>query len=146
MIINKLKQFPCEIIGTTFVPDDLHQITKAIEEFISKGVDIVITSGGMSVDADDVTPKAIKHCSTEVVSYGSPVLPGAMFMLAYSNHTSIIGLPACGMFNKTTVFDLILPRIMAKDKITRKEINKFAHGGLCLKCEECKYPVCPFGK
>lgn len=146
VITNKLKQFPCEIIGTTFVPDDLFQITKAIEEFISKGVDIVITSGGMSVDADDVTPKAIKHCSTEVVSYGSPVLPGAMFMLAYSNHVSVIGLPACGMFNKTTVFDLILPRVMARDKITRKEINKFAHGGLCLKCEECKYPVCPFGK
>lgn len=146
VIKNKLNKFSCHILETVFVPDDMNKITEAINSFITKGTDVIITSGGMSVDPDDVTPTAIKYCSTEVISYGSPVLPGAMFMLAYWNNTAIMGLPACGMFNKTTVFDLILPRVMARDKISRREINKLAHGGLCLKCDQCKYPICPFGK
>ncbi|MEG0773289.1 molybdopterin-binding protein [Clostridium sp.] len=146
VIEDKLNSYDCSIMGKTFVPDNLNNITSAIKDFINDGAEVIITSGGMSVDPDDVTPNAIRECSEEVISYGSPVLPGAMFMLAYSKSATIIGLPACGMFNKTTVFDLVLPRVMAKDRISKREINRLAHGGLCLKCEVCKYPVCPFGK
>lgn len=146
VIIEKLQKYDCEITKVVYSPDDLERIQYEIQSLINSKVDIIVISGGMSVDPDDVTPTAIKNCCDEVISYGTPVLPGAMFMLAYSKNTAIMGLPACGMFSKTTVFDLVLPRIMAKDNITKDDIIKFAHGGLCLKCETCNYPICPFGK
>jgi molybdenum cofactor synthesis domain-containing protein len=146
VILEKLQRYDCEITKVVYSPDDLERIQYEIQSLINSKVDIIVISGGMSVDPDDVTPTAIKDCCDEVISYGTPVLPGAMFMLAYSKNTAIMGLPACGMFSKTTVFDLVLPRIMAKDDITKDDIVKFAHGGLCLKCETCNYPICPFGK
>lgn len=100
----------------------------------------------MSVDADDVTPNAIENISDKVITYGSPVLPGAMFMLAYKEETPILGIPACGMYFRTTVLDLVLPRVLAGEVLTKKDITSLAHGGLCLGCEVCRYPVCPFGK
>jgi molybdopterin biosynthesis enzyme len=100
----------------------------------------------MSVDPDDVTPKAIAAVATEVISYGSSVLPGAMFMTAYAGKVPVFGVPACGMFNKVTMLDLLLPRAFAGVKIDRTMLREMAHGGLCLGCEECRYPVCPFGK
>ncbi|MEG1254429.1 molybdopterin-binding protein [Clostridium sp.] len=146
LIKNKVTNYGASVEGITFVPDNLDKITAAIEVFNSRGCDLIICSGGMSVDADDVTPIAIEQVSSEVVTYGSPVIPGAMFMLAYNNNIPIIGVPACGMFFNITVFDALLPRIMADDKITRREISEMSHGGLCLRCDICHYPVCPFCK
>jgi hypothetical protein len=105
----------------------------------------------MSVDPDDVTRFAIKNLGVEEIHYGSPVLPGAMFVVAYvrgeaSELIPILGIPACGMYASITVFDLILPRVLAGEKIGRRELAELGHGGLCLKCDECRYPVCPFGK
>lgn len=37
----------------------------------------------MSVDPDDRTPGAIKDTGAEIVTYGAPVLPGAMLLLSY---------------------------------------------------------------
>jgi len=106
----------------------------------------VITTGGMSVDPDDVTPSGVKSTGAELVTYGSPVLPGAMFLLAYYGEVPIMGLPACVMYFKATVFDLVLPRVLAGEKLTRKDIAMLGHGGLCKSCKECRYPECPFGK
>ncbi len=100
----------------------------------------------MSVDPDDLTPSAIASVASEVVTYGSPVLPGAMFMMAYDKDIPIIGIPACGMFSKVTVLDLVLPYIFVGRRVTRDIINDKAHGGLCLGCEKCTYPHCEFGK
>lgn len=146
IIKKKLQEYECEIIDTIFAPDDLPLILKAIDTCKSKGCDLVICSGGMSVDADDLTPIAIEKAAKEVISYGSPVIPGAMFMLAYDEAITLVGLPACGMFSKITVFDVVLPRIIANDKINKNEINELCHGGLCLRCTTCNYPICPFGK
>lgn len=146
IIKEKIEIYNCKVYETIFTPDDLAFISEGIESLINKGCDFIITSGGMSVDADDVTPKAIAACVSEVITYGSPVIPGAMFMLAYKDDVTIVGLPACGMFSKTTVFDILLPRIICNDKISKKDIVKLSHGGLCLKCETCHYPICPFGK
>jgi molybdopterin biosynthesis enzyme len=100
----------------------------------------------MSVDPDDVTRFAIRNLGATEITYGSAVLPGAMFLVAYLGAIPILGIPACGMYAKTTIFDVILPRVLAGENIGRRELAELGHGGLCLKCETCNYPVCPFGK
>lgn len=146
VIKDKALHYGAEPCGVIYRPDDAKAITQSISEHINQGVDIVIAAGGMSVDPDDVTPEAIRATGANVATYGTPVLPGAMFMLAYLGDTVIIGLPACGMFSKTTVLDLILPRILAGERPTRKDIAALGYGGLCSSCPSCTYPHCPFGK
>ncbi|WP_346939364.1 molybdopterin-binding protein [uncultured Clostridium sp.] len=143
---EKVSNYKAMVEDVIFVPDDLEKIKNAIEKFRSRGCSLIICSGGMSVDADDLTPIAIEKAASEVITYGSPVIPGAMFMLAYSDDITLVGIPACGMFSKITIFDILLPRIMANDKISKREISELSHGGLCLKCNICHYPICPFGK
>jgi len=146
VIRKKIKSVDGEIIGVYFAPDNAQYIEDRIRELISGGADLIITTGGMSVDPDDVTRFAIRNLGVDEMHYGSPVLPGSMFLMAYINRIPILGIPACGMYASITVFDLILPRVLAGERIGRKEIAELGHGGLCLKCETCRYPVCPFGK
>lgn len=146
VVKNKAALYGCETIGSRIVPDDIEKITHAIEELISEGAQIIFCTGGMSVDPDDVTPTSIKKVGAEVISYGAPVLPGAMFLLSYKGDIPILGLPGCVMYAESTAFDLILPRVLAGDKITKQDIASYGHGGLCLQCEECRYPNCAFGK
>ena len=120
-----------------------HAKVKAIEE---DKVDMIICTGGMSVDPDDVTPSAIKDCNGEIVTYGAPVLPGAMFLLAYYKNIPILGVPSCAMYSKRTIFDLVLPRILADEKLSFEDIARFGNGGMCLNCEICSFPHCSFGK
>ncbi len=143
---QKILEQGSTLIGLKFAPDDKEKIEESIKSLIDNGAEVILTAGGMSVDADDVTPNAIENISDKVITYGSPVLPGAMFMLAYKEETPILGIPACGMYFRTTVLDLVLPRVLAGEVLTKKDITSLAHGGLCLGCEVCRYPVCPFGK
>lgn len=151
IIRQKMQNYGCEVLGQTFVPDDKEQIKAAIKTWLEAGAEMIFCTGGMSVDPDDMTPSAIKEIGGEVVTYGTPVLPGAMFLLSYyqcedGREIPIMGLPGCVMHSKTTVFDLILPRILAGEHLTLKDIVVFGHGGLCVQCNECHYPVCHFGK
>ncbi|MGL6106643.1 molybdopterin-binding protein [Romboutsia sp.] len=146
VIIEKVEKFGCEVIGQVICSDDKAIITKAIKDFIDQGAELICCTGGMSVDPDDVTPTAIKDSGAELVTYGSPILPGAMFLLAYLNEIPIMGIPGCAMYNKTTVFDVVLPRVLINEKLTKYDIAKLGHGGLCMNCEVCSYPACNFAK
>ncbi|RDY28002.1 molybdopterin-binding protein [Romboutsia weinsteinii] len=146
VIENKVSKFGCEVIGQTICPDDKEIIKNAIKDFIDQGAELICCTGGMSVDPDDVTPTAIKETGAELVTYGSPILPGAMFLLAYHGQVPIMGIPGCAMYNKTTVFDVILPRMLIDDRLTKKDIASYGHGGLCMNCEICTYPACNFAK
>ncbi len=147
---EKLSEYPTEIIGQTLPGDDREQITSDILRFAEEGAGLIIASGGMSVDPDDRTPGAIRDTGAEIITYGAPVLPGAMLLIAYLNMNGriipVLGLPGCVMYAKRTVFDLILPRIMADDPIRREEIASLGEGGLCLNCSVCTFPDCGFGK
>ncbi len=147
-IQEKLTEFDTEVVYTEILPDDHEMITgsilKAIQEY---GAELVICTGGMSVDPDDRTPLAIKNTGAEITSYGAPVLPGAMFLLSYyEGKIPVVGLPGCAMYSGRTIFDLVLPRLMADDKITVEELASLGEGGLCLNCNQCTYPNCGFGK
>jgi len=150
VVIEKFKEFDTDIIGQKIVGDNRKDIKSSILKFIEEGADVVVCTGGMSVDPDDRTPGAIKDTGAEIITYGAPVLPGAMLLISYYNYKGknipIIGLPGCVMYAKRTVFDLILPMLMADDRIEKKDIDKLGKGGLCLNCEVCTYPNCGFGK
>lgn len=147
VIRDKLSEYDVEIIGQKIIGDDAENITAAIQEFINDGAELIICTGGMSVDPDDRTPSAIRNTGAEIISYGAPVLPGAMFLLSYYNDTlPILGLPGCVMYGKRTIFDLVLPRVLANDKLTASDLADLGHGGLCLDCQVCTFPNCGFGK
>jgi len=146
IIKNKIEAIGGEMIGTYYAPDDESFIETRLRELINAGADLLITTGGMSVDPDDVTRFAIRNLGVQDITYGSAVLPGAMFLIAYIGAIPILGIPACGMYAKTTIFDIILPRVLAGERVGRKDLAELGHGGLCMKCEICNYPVCPFGK
>jgi hypothetical protein len=168
VIKDKIETVGGKIVGMYYAPDDQSFIEDRLKELINAGADLLITTGGMSVDPDDVTRFAIRNIGATDITYGSAALPGAMFLVAYvtaetqkcgseeveysslvTHHSSLIpilGIPACGMYAGITVFDLVLPRILSGEKIGRREVAELGHGGLCMKCNPCRYPVCPFGK
>jgi hypothetical protein len=176
VITGKIGDFHGEVVGVYYAPDDRNFIEDRLRQLLKEGADLLIATGGMSVDPDDVTRFAIRNLGATDVTYGSAVLPGAMFLVAYlqrdadsgqkielaayddkrslttntcapgSDIIPILGVPACGMYHKITVLDLVLPRILAGEKIGRRDLAELGYGGFCLHCKECRYPICPFGK
>ncbi len=142
----KLTSLGLEVFPPRFTPDDRDFIRQTLEETFAAGAEMILVTGGMSVDPDDVTRYAVASLGAEDITYGSPVLPGAMFLIAYYEGRPILGVPACGMYFKTTVLDLILPRVICGERLGRKEIARLGHGGLCLNCRKCRFPICPFGR
>jgi hypothetical protein len=165
VITKKIEAIGGDIVGIYYAPDDAAFIEQRLRELLHAGADLLIATGGMSVDPDDVTRFAIDRLGAVDTAYGSAVLPGAMVLVGYLSNehgakgmgqedstlrslpsVPILGIPACGMYHKVTVFDLLLPRVLAGEKIGRRELAELGHGGLCLNCKTCRYPVCPFGK
>jgi len=143
---GKAKAFGSEVLVVRFAPDDKEIIAREIHYCVQQGADLIVTSGGMSVDPDDVTREGILMAGARDVVYGTPVLPGAMFLAGIIDNLPILGIPACGMFHKITVLDLLLPRVLCGERIGRLEIAELGHGGLCRNCQNCQYPICNFGK
>ncbi|MGB3221767.1 MAG: molybdopterin-binding protein [Desulforhopalus sp.] len=142
----KAQALGSEILLVRRAPDNKDIIAREIAHCIDQGAELIVTSGGMSVDPDDVTREGILAAGAIDVAYGTPVLPGAMFLSGVIGKVPVLGLPACGMYHKITVFDLVLPRILTGEKIGRKEFAELGHGGLCRNCKVCLYPICNFGK
>jgi molybdopterin biosynthesis enzyme len=146
VLFGKFAEFGCSVLKQLFVPDSIELIAESIRTLLERGAEIITVTGGMSVDPDDVTPAGIRAAGGRIVTYGAPTLPGAMFLLAYIGTVPVLGLPGCVMYHKTTIFDLVLPRILAGEALTRQDITSLGHGGLCADCQECRYPDCGFGK
>ena len=146
IIEKKIRVLGARVKETVILPDNREMITSQINSYLQKDTDLIITTGGMSVDPDDVTKAGIEESGFNEVHYSSAVLPGAMFLLGYNKTTSIMGLPACGLYHETTIFDLILPRLMVGEKPGKRDLAKLCHGGLCQNCKPCRFPACPFGK
>jgi len=147
VVRRKLEAFGIAVTEHRLAGDELEAIAAAIAGVRKSGVDLVLCTGGMSVDPDDRTPGAIRRSGARIVAYGAPVLPGAMFLLGYyEDGTPVMGLPGCVMYAKATIFDLILPRVAAGVPVSREDIASMGEGGLCLGCGTCSYPNCGFGK
>jgi len=146
VVRSKFAALGSQVTQTVFLPDDADQIAETIKLLATKN-DMVFVTGGMSVDPDDVTRTGVTKAGATIAVYGTPVMPGAMFMVAYLGSVTILGIPACGMFSKVTILDIVLPKVLAGESITRQYIASLGHGGLCRKCTDgCRYPHCSFGK
>ena len=146
IIKGKLKVLGSHVKMSEIVPDDSERIADAIDRMIHGGCDLIVTTAGLSVDPDDVTREGVKKAGGRDIVYGSAVLPGAMAMVARIGSVPVVGVPACGLYFKTTIFDLLIPRVLAGFEISRYDLAEMGHGGFCLNCKECKYPKCAFGK
>jgi len=148
VLVEKVGEYGAEVIGREVSGDDPGRITSCIQKLLAAGAELILCSGGMSVDPDDRTPLAIRNTGARIVSYGSPVLPGAMFLVSYygGNNVPILGVPGCAMYNKRTVLDLVLPHVFADDVLEKPDLDRLGEGGLCLNCEVCTFPNCGFGK
>ncbi len=143
---SKIEGYGSRVVQKKLVTDDPDQIAAAVTGLVDAGCDLVVTTGGLSVDPDDVTRLGIRQSGAEMLVYGTPVLPGAMFLYARLRDVPILGLPACVYYHASTIFDLMLPRVLAGDVIDKNIVAAMGHGGLCLNCEVCRFPVCPFGR
>jgi molybdenum cofactor synthesis domain-containing protein len=143
---KKILNFGSQVVKKQIVPDDIQQISKALLEFQDANIDLILITGGLSVDPDDVTRAGIKKSGAKIIFYGTPVLPGAMFLYGMLDGKPILGLPACVFYHKATLFDVIFPRILAGEVLSRRDISLLGHGGFCQDCDPCHFPVCPFGK
>ena len=147
VVMEKLRAFGIETLETVYSGDGVENVSSAVLAMRAKKPDMILCTGGMSVDPDDNTPGGIKAAGADIVCYGAPVLPGAMFLLGYfADGMPVMGLPGCVMYAGATVFDLVLPKVAADVPVTRADVAALGEGGLCLGCRECHYPVCPFGK
>ncbi len=147
IVQKKLEAFGIETSWHITTDDGMEHIRDAITEIRTQGADLILCTGGMSVDPDDCTPAAIRQSGANIVTYGAPVLPGAMLLIGYfEDGVPILGLPGCVMYAKATVFDLVLPRVAAGVRLTRPDIVRLGCGGLCLNCKVCTFPDCGFGK
>lgn len=143
---EKFARLGSRIMDQTFTSDDVDMTSAAIGSLVERGAQMVVVTGGMSVDPDDRTPASIRAAGGQVISYGAPTFPGAMFLLARIGDVPVLGLPGCVMYHKASIFDLIVPRLLAELDVCAQDISSLGHGGYCAACPECHYPVCPFGK
>lgn len=146
VVREKLSQYPCDILDITLCDDDVDMITTASRQFIDQGADLLIYSGGMSVDPDDVTPTAISSLGADIVKYGLPAQPGNMTLVAYLGDIALLGVPGAAISLPTTMFDVLLPQVFCGDKLTRNDLINLAEGGLCQLCKNCHFPNCTFGR
>lgn len=146
IVSKKLAFYGSTLADTVILPDDQERISTTVRAFLNSGLEMIVTTGGMSVDPDDVTRHSIRQAGADKIYYGSGVLPGAMFQLAYSGGTPIVGIPACALFHEATIFDLVLPRLLVDERLDNHDLASLAHGGLCLDCPTCRFPSCAFGK
>ena len=147
VIIEKMAEYGCELMGHEVSDDDHERITACIHKLLDAGAEMVLCTGGMSVDPDDKTPLAIKNTGANIISYGAPVLPGAMFLLSYmEDGRPVCGLPGCVMYARRSIFDIVLPFLLCDEPVTEQMLAGLGNGGLCRNCPECHFPNCGFGK
>jgi formylmethanofuran dehydrogenase subunit E len=146
IISAKVEAYGCPVVATDIVPDDRARISSSVLAMLGQGAELIVTTAGLSVDPGDVTRLGLADAGVENMRYGTPILPGAMTLLASIGEVDVIGVPACALFFKTTSLDILLPRVLAGASPSRRELAKLGHGGMCMQCKRCTYPKCPFGK
>jgi hypothetical protein len=146
ILTEKITALGSEVAALDFAPDDAQEINRVIRNQLDGGCELLLLSGGMSVDPDDVTRHGIRLAGAGEIHYGAAALPGSMFLMAYLEEVPLLGVPACGLYHRITVLDLVLPRILAGERIGKAELAFLGHGGICRDCPECAYPKCHFGK
>ena len=146
VVRKKLAHYPSEILGVTLCDDDLDMIVNAARNWLNRGADMLIFTGGMSVDPDDLTPTAIRRLGARIVSHGVPAQPGNMTLVAYLGDKPVLGIPGAAISLPTTIFDVLLPQVFSGDPLTKQDLINLGDGGLCQMCKACHFPNCMYGR
>ena len=146
VVREKVAPFGANVLGCIFCDDYIEMLDAAIEKWRSRGAKVIVMTGGMSVDPDDLTVTAIRGSGARIVTQGVPAQPGNMFTVAYLGDVTILGVPGAAIHAKTTMLDVVLPQVFAGVPFTYEELRRMGAGGLCQSCPECRYPNCTFGK
>lgn len=146
IIRSKVAYYGCEVVESIITPDDRDEIAFGVRKILDSGVDLLVTTAGLSVDPDDVTMQGLVYAGCQDVVYGAPVLPGAMTLVARIGQVQVVGVPACGLYHKVTSFDLLLPRLLAGLSITRNNLARMGHGSFRMDCKNCIFPQCSYGR
>ena len=146
VVRRKLAQYPSELVGVDVCDDELDMIVSAARQQLARGAQVLIFTGGMSVDPDDLTPSAIRALGAQIVSHGVPAQPGNMTLLAYLGDVAILGVPGAAISLPTTIFDVLLPQVFTGDVLTKDDLIRLGDGGLCQMCQSCHWPNCTFGR
>ncbi|AGW14805.1 FmdE family protein [Megalodesulfovibrio gigas] len=146
LLAHKMEALGGEVIASRIVPDDRQAIADGVRELLDAGIDLLLTTAGLSVDPDDVTRQGLVDAGLTDALYGAPVVPGNMVVIGRIGSVQVMGVPACALHAKTTAVDLLLPRLLAGLVPTRADLARMAEGGFCLQCRTCTFPKCPFGK
>ena len=146
VVRKKMESYPSELVGVTICDDELSMIVEAAKNWLRQGADMLIFTGGMSVDPDDLTPTAIRALGADIITHGVPAQPGNMTLVAYLGDVAILGIPGAAISLPTTIFDVLLPQVFAGDKFTKEELIRLGEGGLCQLCDRCHFPNCTFGR
>jgi formylmethanofuran dehydrogenase subunit E len=146
VIQAKAEQYHCKVVKSLVVPDHRGKIAKGIAQLLDAGADFIVTTAGLSVDPEDFTRQGLADAGCRDMLYGSPVLPGAMTLIAGIDTIPVLGVPACGLHHEITSFDLLFPRLLAGLTINREDLAELGHGGFCRNCKICSFPHCPFGQ
>ena len=142
---KKLYRYGGHVVAQRYATDDPDRIVGAIEELIALGATMVLCTGGMSVDADDRTPGALRRAGDRVCFQGVPMMPGNMLMLALRGDIPLVGAPACVAYDERTSLDPLMDLLAAGIYPTAEEVRRWGVGGLCLRCPSCAWPRCSFG-
>lgn len=146
VIQAKAEQYQCKVVKSLLKPDHRGKIARGIEQLLEAGADFIVTTAGLSVDPDDLTRQGLADAGCQDLIYGSPVLPGAMTLVARIDTVPVLGVPACGLHHEITSFELLFPRLLAGLPFNREDLSDLGHGGFCRNCKACRFPHCPFGQ
>ena len=146
VVREKMAAFGANVLGCIFCDDQIGMLDAAIARWREQGAKLIVMTGGMSVDPDDLTVSAIRGCGAEIVTQGVPAQPGNMFCVAYLDDITILGVPGAAIHAKTTMLDVVLPQVFAGRRFTRAELRRLGAGGLCQGCADCRWPNCTFGR
>lgn len=125
-----LDRYDLTISDYSVVTDNKGLISEQITSAKAKGAELILVTGGMSVDPDDLTPGAIKDSGANIITYGTPIIPGSMFLYGVLDGTPILGLPGAVIFEQKTAFDLLLPYALTNTEISNYEIMEMSVGGM----------------
>ncbi|MEW6081823.1 MAG: molybdopterin-binding protein [Bacillota bacterium] len=144
LIQGRLARYKNTVATLRLVPDSVQEVAGTVAAMLEDGMELILVTGGMS--PDDCTPEGIRQSGAQVVFSGAPVAPGAMTLLAYAGNVPVLGIPAGVLARPRGLLDLVLPRLLAGEQLTSKDMLAYAHGGLCRGCDTCTFPACSFGK
>ncbi len=123
-----------EIIAERRVAHEQGALSRAIDELLDAGAELVIVFGASAIaDRRDVIPAAVEAVGGQIEHFGMPVDPGNLMLIGKVRGQPVLGAPGCARSPKENGFDWVLMRLLAGIPVTREDITGMGVGGLLME-------------